>query len=93
MSYPASDNVVHAGDVAYNGVQQYLTEGGDGGLDAWIRAVDKVRALRPRAVVAGHKDRLRADDLRILERPPSICAPHSSCSPKNLRPLHLSMRC
>jgi hypothetical protein len=58
---------MHAGDVAYNGVHQYLAEGADGGLDAWIRAVDKVRALRPRAVVASHKDRQRADDPRILE--------------------------
>jgi glyoxylase-like metal-dependent hydrolase (beta-lactamase superfamily II) len=62
-----SIGLVVAGDVAYNGVHQYLAEGGDGGLDVWIRAVDKVRALRPRAVVAGHKNRARADDPRILE--------------------------
>jgi glyoxylase-like metal-dependent hydrolase (beta-lactamase superfamily II) len=62
-----SIGLVVAGDVAYNGVHQYLAEGGNFGLDAWVRAVDKVAALRPRAVVAGHKNRARADDPRILE--------------------------
>ncbi|MDF5757298.1 MBL fold metallo-hydrolase [Spongiactinospora sp. TRM90649] len=60
--------LVVAGDVAYNNVHQYLADGGlDGGIDAWLRAIDKVRALRPNAVVAGHKDATRADDPRILD--------------------------
>jgi len=62
-----SIGLVVAGDVAYNGVHQYLAEGADGGLDAWIRALDTVRALRPRAVVAGHKNRALADDPHILD--------------------------
>jgi glyoxylase-like metal-dependent hydrolase (beta-lactamase superfamily II) len=67
LHVPALGLVV-AGDVAYNNVHQYLADGGlDGGIDAWLRALDTVRALRPAAVVAGHKDATRADDPRILD--------------------------
>ncbi|NIH87504.1 MBL fold metallo-hydrolase [Amycolatopsis granulosa] len=60
--------LVVAGDVAYNNVHQYLADGGlDGGIDAWLRALDKVRGLAPTAVVAGHKDPARADDPGILD--------------------------
>jgi glyoxylase-like metal-dependent hydrolase (beta-lactamase superfamily II) len=45
-----------AGDVVYNGVHLYLTEsGGIAGIDDWLAAVDVAEALRPAAVVAGHK--------------------------------------
>ncbi|MGW2156902.1 hypothetical protein [Nonomuraea sp. NPDC001699] len=56
--------LVVAGDVAYNNVHQYLA---DGGIDAWLQAIETVRALRPAAVVAGHKDPDRPDDPRILD--------------------------
>ena len=46
-----------AGDVIYNGVHQYLGESANGGRDAWRKAIDGVNALRPRWVVAGHKNR------------------------------------
>jgi glyoxylase-like metal-dependent hydrolase (beta-lactamase superfamily II) len=60
--------LVVAGDVAYNNVHQYLADGGfNGGIDAWLRAIDMVRALKPAAVVAGHKDPSRTDDPRILD--------------------------
>src|SRR5262245_59193537 len=60
--------LVVAGDVAYNNVHQYLADGGfNGGIDAWLRAIDMVRALQPAAVVAGHKDSRRTDDPRILD--------------------------
>jgi glyoxylase-like metal-dependent hydrolase (beta-lactamase superfamily II) len=60
--------LVVAGDVAYNNVHQYLADGGfNGGIDGWLRAIDMVRALRPAAVVAGHKDPNRTDDPRILD--------------------------
>ncbi|WP_225725380.1 MULTISPECIES: MBL fold metallo-hydrolase [unclassified Nocardia] len=62
-----SIGLVVAGDVAYNGVHQYLAEGAGGGLEAWLRAVEHIRRLRPRAVVAGHKARERADDPRVLD--------------------------
>jgi glyoxylase-like metal-dependent hydrolase (beta-lactamase superfamily II) len=49
--------LVVAGDVVYNGVHLYLTEsGGVTGIDDWLGALDVAEALRPAAVVAGHKD-------------------------------------
>ena len=51
-----SIGLVAAGDVAYNGVHQYILEGGHGGLREWLRALDRVAGLHPRAVVAGHKN-------------------------------------
>jgi hypothetical protein len=62
-----SIGLVVAGDVAYNGVHQYLLEGGGDGLAHWLKALDTVEALAPRAVVAGHKDRDRPDDPAILD--------------------------
>jgi len=57
-----SIGLVVAGDVVYNGIHQYLLEGGNGGLEQWLVALDKVAALAPRAVVAGHKNRALPDD-------------------------------
>ena len=62
-----SIGLVAAGDVAYNGVHQYIAEGGHGGLRDWLRAVDRVAELHPRAVVAGHKNKNRPDDPAILD--------------------------
>jgi hypothetical protein len=61
-----SIGLVVAGDVAYNGVHQYILEGGRGGLQEWLRALDRVADLHPRAVVAGHKNKTRPDDPAIL---------------------------
>lgn len=57
-----------AGDVAYNGVHQYILEGGNGGLQKWLTAIDRVAALKPRTVVAGHKNKDLPDDPAILDR-------------------------
>jgi glyoxylase-like metal-dependent hydrolase (beta-lactamase superfamily II) len=66
LHVPSIDLVV-AGDVAYNGVHQYISEGGGDGLHEWLRALDRVAGLHPRAVVAGHKDKNRPDDPAILD--------------------------
>jgi glyoxylase-like metal-dependent hydrolase (beta-lactamase superfamily II) len=63
-----SIGVVVAGDVAYNGMHQYLLESAGGGIEAWLKAIDKVAALRPRAVVAGHKNKDLPDDPAILDQ-------------------------
>jgi glyoxylase-like metal-dependent hydrolase (beta-lactamase superfamily II) len=63
-----SIGLVVAGDVAYNGVHQYLLESGGGGIEAWLKAIDKVAALSPRAVVAGHKNKDLPDDPAILDQ-------------------------
>lgn len=61
-----SIGLVVAGDVAYNGVHQYLLESADGGIKSWLQALNKVAALQPRAVVAGHKNKDLPDDPAIL---------------------------
>ncbi|HEY4018226.1 MAG TPA: MBL fold metallo-hydrolase, partial [Pseudonocardiaceae bacterium] len=61
-----SIGLVVAGDVIYNNVHQFLGEAADGGLDAWLAAVDRVESLAPRFVVAGHRDRTRPDDPGII---------------------------
>ncbi len=65
--YVPSMRLVAAGDVVYNGVHQYLLEGGNGGLDAWLRALDKVAALNPQIVIAGHKNRTLPDDPKTID--------------------------
>jgi glyoxylase-like metal-dependent hydrolase (beta-lactamase superfamily II) len=60
--------LIVAGDVAYNGVHQYLLESAGGGIDSWLQAIGKVAALTPRAVVAGHKNKDLPDDPVILEQ-------------------------
>jgi glyoxylase-like metal-dependent hydrolase (beta-lactamase superfamily II) len=62
-----SIGLVVAGDVVYNGVHQYILEGGDGGLQEWLRALDRVTELNPRAVVAGHKNKDLPDDPAAVE--------------------------
>ncbi|MEE6164650.1 MULTISPECIES: MBL fold metallo-hydrolase [unclassified Mycolicibacterium] len=61
-----SIGLVVAGDVAYNGVHQYLLESADGGIKSWLQALNKVAALHPRAVVAGHKNKDLPDDPAII---------------------------
>ncbi|MGW1208026.1 MBL fold metallo-hydrolase [Streptomyces sp. NPDC002499] len=61
LHVPSLDLVV-AGDVVYNNVHQYLAETPNGGLEAWHGALDTVAALKPRHVVAGHKDSSRPDE-------------------------------
>jgi glyoxylase-like metal-dependent hydrolase (beta-lactamase superfamily II) len=63
-----STGLVVAGDVAYNGVHQYLLESSHGGVEAWLAALDKVAALQPSAVVAGHKNKDLPDDPAIIEQ-------------------------
>jgi len=62
-----SIGLVVAGDVAYNGVHQMMLEGGDGGLQAWLDGIDRIAALNPRHVVAGHKNKDLSDDPKILD--------------------------
>jgi glyoxylase-like metal-dependent hydrolase (beta-lactamase superfamily II) len=55
-------DLVVAGDVIYNGVHQYLAESADGGLEAWLAAIDQVEQLGARHITAGHKDSALDDD-------------------------------
>jgi glyoxylase-like metal-dependent hydrolase (beta-lactamase superfamily II) len=62
-----SIGLVIAGDAAYNDVHLYLAESPAEGRRAWLRALDRIDALGPRAVVAGHKRPGRPDDPNILD--------------------------
>jgi glyoxylase-like metal-dependent hydrolase (beta-lactamase superfamily II) len=52
--YVPSIGLVVAGDAIYNGTHPYLVESDGQGLSDWLAAIDKIEALNPRAVVAGH---------------------------------------
>src|ERR1700682_2315124 len=68
-----SIGLVVAGDVAYNGVHQYLLESAHGGGEAWLAALDKAAALQPRAVAAGHKKKaLPQHPATLAETPESL---------------------
>jgi glyoxylase-like metal-dependent hydrolase (beta-lactamase superfamily II) len=55
--------LVVGGDVIYNGVHMYLAQSVlVGGFGPWRAAIDKVAALRPRHIVAGHQDKQLDDD-------------------------------
>jgi glyoxylase-like metal-dependent hydrolase (beta-lactamase superfamily II) len=59
--------LVVAGDVVYNNVHLYLAETGNGGAAGWHAALDRVAALHPTHVVAGHKDATRPDDPSTID--------------------------
>ena len=62
LHVPDLDLVV-AGDVIYNGAHMYLGQSVTvGGFEPWREAIDKVEALKPRHIVAGHSNRQLDDD-------------------------------
>jgi glyoxylase-like metal-dependent hydrolase (beta-lactamase superfamily II) len=66
LHVPVIDAVL-AGDVVYNGVHQMLGLSGPDDWKRWIESVDKVEALKPKVVVAGHKRAdLRDDDVPAI---------------------------
>ena len=62
-----SIGLVVAGDAAYNDVHLYLAESNPRTRREWISALDKIEALKPRAVVASHKRPENDDSPRIIE--------------------------
>jgi glyoxylase-like metal-dependent hydrolase (beta-lactamase superfamily II) len=58
---PSLDAVI-AGDVAYNGIHQWLAETDHDKRMRWIASVEQVEALSPRIVVVGHQDPDASDD-------------------------------
>jgi glyoxylase-like metal-dependent hydrolase (beta-lactamase superfamily II) len=49
-----SIGLVISGDAVYNNTHPYLAEGDENARNEWLRALDKIEALHPKAVVAGH---------------------------------------
>lgn len=64
--YVPSIGLIAAGDVAYNGVHQYLAETTSETRKEWMRALDMLIDLHPKSVVAGHKVPSNTDDPEIL---------------------------
>ncbi|MEA2795440.1 MAG: hypothetical protein QOI87_2820 [Bradyrhizobium sp.] len=67
LHVPSADLVV-AGDIAYNDVHQYFAESltHEKRME-WIAALDKVEALKPKVVIAGHKRETNGDGPHIIE--------------------------
>jgi len=63
-----SIGLVLAGDAVYNGIHPFLNESNRQTRLEWIAALDKIDALKPSAVVAGHKIPTNDDNPRIVEQ-------------------------
>jgi glyoxylase-like metal-dependent hydrolase (beta-lactamase superfamily II) len=57
-----SQGLIVAGDVVYNGIHPYLAETDTQSRLKWIAALDKLEALKPTTVIAGHKKPENGDD-------------------------------
>ena len=64
--YVPSIGLMVAGDAVYNGIHPYLGETDTQSRLEWISTLDKLEALKPKAVVAGHKVPGNDDDPRII---------------------------
>jgi glyoxylase-like metal-dependent hydrolase (beta-lactamase superfamily II) len=62
-----SIGLVAAGDAVYNGIHPFLNESNRKNRLEWIAALDKIDALKPSAVVAGHKIPGNDDSPRNVE--------------------------
>ncbi len=60
--YVPSIGLLVAGDAVYNGVHPYLIETSEQTRLNWIAALERLEALNPRVVVAGHKNPANSDD-------------------------------
>jgi glyoxylase-like metal-dependent hydrolase (beta-lactamase superfamily II) len=64
--YVPSIDLIVGGDVVYNGIHTYLGETDTLSRLEWISTLDKLDALQPKAVIAGHKVPENTDDPRII---------------------------
>jgi glyoxylase-like metal-dependent hydrolase (beta-lactamase superfamily II) len=64
--YVPSIGLIVGGDAVYNGIHPYLGETDTQSRLEWISTLDKLEALKPKAVVAGHKVPENDDDPRII---------------------------
>jgi glyoxylase-like metal-dependent hydrolase (beta-lactamase superfamily II) len=61
-----SIGLIVGGDAVYNGIHPYLGETDTQSRIEWIAALDRLEALKPTAVIAGHKVPENDDDPRII---------------------------
>ena len=64
--YVPSIGLIVSGDAVYNGIHPYLGETDSQSRLEWISTLDKLEALKPKAVVAGHKVPENDDAPRII---------------------------
>src|SRR6185295_7520053 len=64
--YVPSIGLIVGGDAVYNGIHPYLGETDAQSRLEWISTLDKLEALKPKAVVAGHKVPDNDDDPRVI---------------------------
>jgi len=61
-----SIGLIVGGDAVYNGIHPFLGETDTQSRLEWIATLDKLEALNPKAVIAGHKVPTNPDDPRII---------------------------
>lgn len=61
LHIPSLDAVI-AGDVVYNGIHQFLALGGPEEWSAWVDSIGRIEQLKPKLIVAGHKQPDAPDD-------------------------------
>ena len=61
-----SIGLIVGGDVVYNGIHPFLGETNPQSRLEWISTLEKLEALNPKAVIAGHKVPENDDDPRII---------------------------
>ena len=66
--YFPSIGLIDGGDAVYNGIHPYLGETDTQSRLEWISTLDKLEALKPKVVVAGHKVPENDDDPRIISQ-------------------------
>jgi glyoxylase-like metal-dependent hydrolase (beta-lactamase superfamily II) len=64
--YVPSAEALIASDTAYSGVHAWLAESKADGGNAWLATIDRLRALDPAIVIAGHDDPALPDDATSL---------------------------
>jgi glyoxylase-like metal-dependent hydrolase (beta-lactamase superfamily II) len=64
--YVADLGLVVAGDVAYNHCHMFVGNTTPDGREEWLAALDRLAALKPDAVVCGHKDPSRGNPPTVL---------------------------
>jgi glyoxylase-like metal-dependent hydrolase (beta-lactamase superfamily II) len=62
---PAIGAVI-AGDAIYNGVNPFLAASGPADWPKWVASVDRIAALNPTTVIAGHKAPARGDEAACI---------------------------
>jgi glyoxylase-like metal-dependent hydrolase (beta-lactamase superfamily II) len=64
--YVPSIGLIVGGDAVYNGIHPYLGETDTQSRREWISTLDKLEALNPRSVIAGHKVPENDDDPSVI---------------------------